>query len=119
MFRRPLVFVGILVAAVAVPYVLLNKKLSESAGKTWTGLVGKAEKKEDDLLSAIRLTAAATPSPSAAATTAVTIEQAFRFDVSPDWIAAHWPRVSTAVGDPKQLGMRVALITGTRPDDVA
>src|SRR5262249_51255138 len=38
----------------------------------------------------------------------------------PQWIASRWPRVTTVAGDdPDQLGMRVVLVTGTQPDDIA
>jgi hypothetical protein len=47
------------------------------------------------------------------------IEQALRFDLSPQWVASQWPRVMTVAGDVDELGMRVAWVSGTRPDDVA
>jgi hypothetical protein len=118
MFKRSLLFFGVLVAAVAVPYVFLDGQLAQTARGQWDRLVGKAEKGKKDLLASLPAAAGghAAPSPSPASPT---IEQAFRFDLSPQWVSSRWPRVSTVAGDPKQLGMRVALVTGTRPDDVA
>jgi hypothetical protein len=49
----------------------------------------------------------------------VGVEEAFRFEIQPDWVVSRFASVSTVAGDPKQLGMRVALVSGTRPDDLA
>jgi len=117
MFNRPMLFVGVLVAAVVVPYILLDEHLAQAARAGWNGLRGKAEQKADNLL-AESSTAIVSRSPVVNAPPA-TIEQAFRFDLTPQWVASRWPRVSTVLGNPKQLGMRVALVSGTRPDDVA
>ena len=49
----------------------------------------------------------------------VSLEEALRFDITPPWVAARWPQVSTVVGDTKHMGLRVALVSGTQPGDVA
>jgi hypothetical protein len=117
MSSRPLLFVGVLAAAVAVPYVLLDEQLGQTARNQWNRLWGKSGKPGTDMLAgSTRLTAgsaAAAPLPGAG------IEEIFRFDIRPHWVASRWPRVSTIAGDGKQLGMRVAVVTGTQPDDVA
>jgi hypothetical protein len=115
MFQRPVLLIGLLVAAVAVPYLLLDKNVAQSARGQWQRLVGKPEKEA----------AAAAPAAPVAATAVaysappVGVEEAFRFEIQPPWVLARFPNVSTVAGDPKQLGMRVALVTGTRPDDLA
>jgi len=43
----------------------------------------------------------------------------FRFDLSPDWVVARWPRVSAGLGYLELQGYRVPLVTGTAEDDVA
>jgi len=105
------------VAAVVVPYVLLDDHLAQAARAGWNGLVGSAEQEKDDLLADLSSALEHQPSPGYALPTP--IEQAFRFDITPQWVASRWPRATTVAGDPKQLGMRVAMVSGTRPDDVA
>ena len=119
MFSRPVLFVGVLVACVVVPYVLLDEHLARGARGAWNGLLGKVEEEKDGLLDRFDH---ANYSPASGAShqgPVVTIEQAFRFDLTPQWVSSRWPRVSTVLGEPEQLGMRVALVTGTRLDDVA
>jgi hypothetical protein len=42
-----------------------------------------------------------------------------RFDLSPDWVVRHWPRVSAALAYLELQGYRVPLVTGTAEDDLA
>jgi hypothetical protein len=120
MFSRPMLFLGVLVAAVVVPYVLLDEHLSESVHGTWDRLLGQVAEEKDEVFHALH---AANYSPASGASgnsAPLPIEQVFRFDLTPQWVASRWPRVSTVAGsDPDQLGMRVVLVTGTRPDDIA
>ena len=116
MFSRPMLFLGVLAAAVGVPYLLLNDKLAETARGQLNRLWGESSSKPANLLADVRPVSAARPEPSLPAPT---IEEVFRFDITPQWVTSRWPRISTVVGDQDQLGMRVALASGTRPDDVA
>jgi hypothetical protein len=121
MFSRPVLFFGVLLAAVVVPYVLLDEHLAATAKASWNRVVGGLGKKKNELLRTSTDTSG-NPSLLAAAAgvaTMASIEEAFRFDLTPAWVSSRWPRVSTVLGDPKQLGMRVALVSGTRSDDVA
>jgi len=115
-----MLFLGVLIAAVAVPYVLLDENLAASARGQWDRLLGRADE-EDDLFHSASAPGAAAPyfAASPGGSTTATIEQVFRFDVTPRWVLARWPRASTVAGEPEQLGMRMAIVTGTRPDDVA
>jgi hypothetical protein len=122
MFRRPMLFAVVLLAAAVVPYVLLDDNLSKTAKTQWTRLTGgeRAAKKTDVLAAAEDIAAKA----QAALVTKplappVAIEEVFRFDVTPTWVTGRWPRVSTVAGEPKQLGMRVPLVSGTQPHDIA
>lgn len=42
-----------------------------------------------------------------------------RMDVSKEWVYARWARKSTGLGDPQLFGIRVPLVTGTHPSDLA
>jgi hypothetical protein len=119
MFTRPMLFVGVLIASVVVPYVSLNEQLANTAQTQWNRLFGATKPDEDQQrggtpgMGHTGFERGSSPAPSA------TIEQAFRFDVTPQWVASRWPRVSTVLGDAEQLGMRVAWVSGTRSDDLA
>ena len=117
MFRRPVLLIGVLAAAVLVPYLLLDKNVSQMARGQWNRLVGMEKPAQSG-----PAVSAVSPAPlSAVAYSAppVGVEEAFRFEIQPPWVTARFPSVSTVAGGPKQLGMRVALVTGTRPDDLA
>jgi len=114
-----MLFLGVLVAAVVVPYVLLDEHLASTVHETWDRLLGRVEEEKDEVLNALH---AANYSPASGHGTSVQtpLEQVFRFDLTPQWISSRWPRVSTVAGsDPEQLAMRVVLVTGTQPDDIA
>jgi len=126
MFSRPMLLVGVLVASVVVPYVLLDKNLSQTAQAQFNRLLGKGQSASGENPLAGLLPSAegqavpsTTPAAAAAKLPPVALEEAFRFDATPQWVTSRWPRVSTVTGESNQLGMRVALATGTRPDDVA
>ncbi|WP_164101206.1 DUF6690 family protein [Candidatus Laterigemmans baculatus] len=42
-----------------------------------------------------------------------------RFDISPNWVAEHFSRVTTVLSDLRLEGLRVPIVTGTQTDDVA
>ena len=116
MFTRPVLFFGVLLAAVVVPYVLLNDQLATTARSQWNRLAksvnpGSKESPENPAQSLVNAVTSSVTGPP--------IEQALRFEISPQWVASQWPRVSTIAGDTDQLGLRVAWVSGTRADDVA
>lgn len=120
MFTRPMLFFGVLLASVVVPYVLLDEHLAATARGHWNRLFRAARHDERDELASLHsagrsygLDRGETASPGAS------IEQAFRFDLTPHWVAGRWSRVSTVLGDSEQLGMRVAWVSGTREGDIA
>lgn len=45
--------------------------------------------------------------------------EVFRFDISPAWVPQHFARVTTVVAESKLDGLRVPLVTGTQPTDLA
>lgn len=42
-----------------------------------------------------------------------------RFDATPAWVTAQFSRVTTVVADTQLQGLRVPVVTGAKPDDVA
>jgi hypothetical protein len=115
-----MLFVSVLAAAIGVPYLLLDEHLAGTVRDGWDRLAGRFQEEKDeepDFHHAANYKPLSGQPGSAVPTP---IEQVFRFDLTPQWVASHWPRVSTVAGsDPDQLGMRVVLVSGTRPDDVA
>jgi hypothetical protein len=47
------------------------------------------------------------------------LRDVLRFDISPSWVSQHFTRVSTVLADLRLDGLRVPLVTGTDPDDIA
>jgi hypothetical protein len=114
MFTRPLLLVGVLAACVVVPYVAMNEQLAQTARGQWNRLTGARRQSDEEPSHATSPIA-----PSGAAAVGPPIEEALRFDLTPQWVASRWPRVSTVVGDADELGMRVAWASGIGVDDVA
>ncbi|MGI8979601.1 MAG: DUF6690 family protein [Pirellulaceae bacterium] len=126
-------FYGLLVAALVGPYALLDRNM---LGSLWSKLPSLASFTEKQPTAA-KLDAGNTQQPpgSGAETSAISsfgptagsnfgapacdIPEAFRFDVSPQWITARWPRVTTVLAETDLQGLRVPLVTGPRPDDLA
>ncbi len=48
-----------------------------------------------------------------------TLSEVLRFDISPGWVMGNFPRVSTVLADTQLDGLRVPLVTGTAPSDLA
>ncbi len=60
------------------------------------------------------------PEPAAPATVPLpTLDQLFDFNIQPEWITYHWPRVSADLLSGDLAGMRVPLVSGTNPHDLA
>ena len=47
------------------------------------------------------------------------LQEVLRFDISPAWVMQRFPRVSTVLSEVSLDGLRVPLITGTQPYDLA
>ena len=45
--------------------------------------------------------------------------EVLRFDISPQWVMARWPRVTASLAELDLQGYRVPLVTGTSRDDLA
>jgi hypothetical protein len=49
----------------------------------------------------------------------IDLQDALRFNVSPDWVTSRWPRVTAGLPVEKLYGMRVTWISGLMYDDLA
>ncbi len=64
----------------------------------------------------------AAPGTPAAGRSSVRVQDAssvFNFQITPEWIVAHWPAVSTGLAQLQLEGYRVPLVTGTAQHDLA
>jgi hypothetical protein len=127
MFRRPLLLMSVLAAAVGVPYVALDEQLRAQAQAQLAWFTGETKAQSSDplakvdelLKSATPAAASPAPTPVVASPATVPIEEALRFDVAPEWVTGRWPHVTSVIGDSEHLGLRVVLVSGTTPTDVA
>ena len=121
MFSRPVILLGLLGAAVGVPYVMSN-----SSG-IWSG-VG-SEKAPAAVSPSGEIVAARSPDGPGAllypsrtpleGPRASRLEEVFRMDVTKEWVFGRWSRKSTSVAHPDWFGVRVPLVTGTSLGDLA
>lgn len=94
----------------------------ESIGLTGGGSPREAE---DGLGTSTAAPPSSPPQPAAPITPALVgggmtdIRQAMRFDIDPRWVTEHWSHVETFSGERNLLGMRVPIMTGTEPHDLA
>jgi hypothetical protein len=129
MFSRPLIKIGVLLAAIVVPYLALDEKLRDMVQAQLARLTTSSAPAQtdplaqvDELLKTVAAPAAAEPpaapvSPIAPLT--VPLVDAIRFDVTPEWVTSRWTTASSVIGDSDHLGLRVMLVSGTSPGDVA
>ncbi len=47
------------------------------------------------------------------------LSQVLSFQITPQWVLSRWPQVTTTRANGNLEGLRVALVTGTRPQDIA
>ena len=117
--RFVLAVVGLLL--VMSPLVLLpgSHKLGDVlagilSGESITAFLPAMEGSPEEVPS----TTTETPTPEYVVPTA-DFAEVFRFDIRPDYLVQHWPRVTAATAGIQLQGYRVPLVTGTREDDLA
>jgi hypothetical protein len=132
MFGRPLFKIGVFLAAIVVPYLALDEKLRDTVRTQLSRLTSSSSNAPADPLAKVDelLKTAAAPAATPAATSVaaasspvapltVPLVDAIRFDVTPQWVTSRWTTVSSVIGDSDHLGLRVMLVSGTSPGDVA
>jgi hypothetical protein len=130
--NRPSWFYGLLVAALVGPYALLDRNMLGSLWSKLPSLTSFTETKPPAKIDAAHsqqpgggstdvpaITSLGPTAGSNLGAPACDIPEAFRFDISPEWITARWPRVTTILAESDLQGLRVPLVTGRRPDDLA
>ena len=131
MFRHGMFYVLVLCAAVGIPYFSTEWNKS---GQWFSGRSAAETPAATDAPAAVNATgmsnlagpnspAIATTGPSAvnaaSAPPVVDLAEALRFEVTSAWVVGRWPRVTAGLPDEDLQGYRVALVTGTRDDDLA
>jgi len=115
--------------AVLLPYVWFNPHLKKAAQSAWSDWFGRrdaagsydwSQHVDHPIADRNSASPAAVRQAKATLTGQVrTLEEVFRFDISPAWVAQRWARVSTVVSDTDLQGFRVPLVTGTDVADIA
>jgi hypothetical protein len=128
MFRRGMLFLLVIGAAVGVPYVTTEwGKISQSFGARPSAAAATAGNLRYPATAAAGMNPLPmAPMPGLPATEAdidappvVAIEDALRFDVTASWILGRWPRVTAGLPDAGLQGYRVAFVSGTQENDLA
>jgi len=124
MFSRSSWFCGLVLVALVGPYLMLDKHLGANLWSKWQDLTTSTSKKpaaggETAGGAHGSLAKNRTSTATLASAALCDIPEAFRFDVSPQWVTTRWPRVTTALAETDLQGLRVPLVTGNRLDDLA
>lgn len=118
-----------LALAIGVPYLLTSESTESMRGTigAWfaagpaevTPVAGIQDPQVGRALALSERSTMGLPPLTATVTPVATLEGVLRFDITPRWVMDNWPHVSTTRADGDLDGLRVPLITGTNPQDVA
>jgi hypothetical protein len=115
MFRRPLWLTAALALAAGVPYVALDDRVADFAKTQYSRIAKSAPATYTSDSNPLAENPLAVVGPASF----VSLEEALRFDVTPEWVTARWPQAGTVTANTEHLGLRVPLVTGTLATDVA
>jgi hypothetical protein len=136
---RTLLFVGILVLAVAGPYLISQEgplrttpaaDPSGAGASLWQNLKGpfsasstpmpdSTGEKTLQVASLDGLPGRPVASQQLGGPAGISLADALRFEVTPSWVAQNWARVTTQLAEADYHGLRVPLVTGTEAHDLA
>ena len=117
-----------LALAVALPYLLTSDstKAFRDSARGWfaagkggaSPVEGITDPEVGRLLSATQQYGGPSSPQTASIAPVTALEGVLRFDILPRWVMETWPHVSATGTDGQLDGLRVPLVTGTRPHDV-
>jgi hypothetical protein len=129
--NKPLTAALLLAGAAGGPYVLYETDAGQAARSTATQALGGNPTMGDATAgssannswwgsSSVGTSSAnaSQAAPALSVTQINSLAEVLRFDIPPAWVMQNFPTVNTGVGDMYLDGLRVPLITGTRPDDL-
>ena len=129
--NKPMTAALLLAGAAGGPYVLYETDAGQAARNTATQAIGVAPTTSSPVASTNANNswwgsnssdggsqAASSGAPVLSVTQINSLAEVLRFDIPPAWVMQNFPTVNTGVGDLTLDGLRVPLITGTRPDDL-
>lgn len=123
MFNRGTLFLLVLGAAIVVPYVMFDENLSKTARTEWQRYFGGSNATTSGNSGGLAGWFQNSPPPmqfeAGPVLPPVSLEEALRLDVTSVWVTSKWSRVNTVAGEPDEMGLRVALVSGTQPTDIA
>jgi hypothetical protein len=115
MIPRATIFVTALGAVIGVPYVLSHMNTKSSGSGPTKSIFAK--------LGDIGAPSTVRPAPAPVAQNEkveiYSLAQVLRSDITTEWVYSHWHRKSAGLADPGMFGIRVPLVTGTLPGDLA
>ncbi|MCA9183434.1 MAG: hypothetical protein KDA51_18365 [Planctomycetales bacterium] len=137
-YKKPLSGLMLLAGAIGGPYMVFETDAGKLAAGGLSQLVGgsTASETSSGSLSSVNFGSGAAGSPSLADPSGYminpatvehdmhqpaihTLQEVLRFDIAPGWVLERFPRVSTVLADTQLDGLRVPLVTGTAPSDIA
>ncbi len=134
-YRKPLAGLMLLAGAAGGPYMMFETDLGKNAsqgaaqifGNTTTTGDAKVGQAEPGRLVAFEPGSATTANPlnpmlaehNLQQPAVHSLQEVLRFDITPGWVMQRFPRVTTVLADTQLDGLRVPLITGTSPSDIA
>ena len=129
--NKPLTAALLLAGAAGGPYVLYETDAGQAARSTATQALGGSSTTGSSATSSTSTNnswwgsssvgssgGTAPTAPVLSVTQINALAEVLRFDIPPAWVMQNFPTVNTGVGDMNLDGLRVPLITGTRPDDL-
>ena len=125
MFKKsPLLLMVPLVAAVGGPlayfkFVDHGKAPAAATAAAIGGVPGYGATNTDGAASGTALAISGSPAAPRTDFNAHDAGSVFNFEITPEWILAHWPSVSTGLAQLQLEGYRVPLVTGTSQQDLA
>jgi hypothetical protein len=133
---RTLLKVGVLAAAIGVPYLIFTDGWRNTLRDKWNGMMATTggtstpasspdDVVRDSLYAPIADNGAPAgnvpglPQPTLTGGHTDNLLSVLRFDVTPEWVTGRWSRVSTTLAELDLEGLRVPLVTGHQSDDLA